>query len=190
MSPPSSAARNRPSGLSARRIWMSAPGRSLTNCSASAETTRSSDASRNGSASSSAATTARRRARHAAMRRPRRSCRPSRAASAARTASPGVPRSTRQLEAAQHRAEPLGDIVGDAIEQKRRRLPSRGARGGARAAAGGRRSAGMRRSGRDCSAHGASLTSSASWGKQHVVSAHRHSSHDPDCGGAPDTRAR
>ena len=45
-SPPISAARNRPSGLSARRIWISAPGRSLTNCSASADTTRSSEPSR------------------------------------------------------------------------------------------------------------------------------------------------
>ena len=50
VSPPSSAARNSPSGLSARRIWTSAPGRSLTNCSASAETTRSSVAGRHATA--------------------------------------------------------------------------------------------------------------------------------------------
>src|SRR5215471_7997010 len=56
VSPPASAASNSPSGLSARRIWMSVPGRSLTNWSASADTTRSSEASRKGSASSSAAT--------------------------------------------------------------------------------------------------------------------------------------
>src|SRR5215831_10668031 len=57
VSPPASAASNSPSGLSARRIWTSVPGRSLTNWSASADTTRSSEASRKGSASSSAATT-------------------------------------------------------------------------------------------------------------------------------------
>src|SRR6516164_369595 len=57
VSPPASAASNSPSGLSARRIWMSVPGRSLTNWSASADTTRSSEASRKGSVSSSAATT-------------------------------------------------------------------------------------------------------------------------------------
>ena len=55
LSPPISAANSKPSGLSARRIWISVPGRSLTNCSASAETTRSSEASAKGRASSSAA---------------------------------------------------------------------------------------------------------------------------------------
>ena len=56
LSPPIIAASNRPSGLSARRIWISVPGRSLTNCSAKADTTRSSEPSAKGSASSSAAT--------------------------------------------------------------------------------------------------------------------------------------
>ena len=56
VSPPASAASKSPSGLSARRIWMSVPGRSLTNCRARPDTTRSSEASRNGRASSSAAT--------------------------------------------------------------------------------------------------------------------------------------
>ena len=47
---PRKAARNRPSGRSARRIWISAPGRSLTVSSAPAETIRSNDAAREGEA--------------------------------------------------------------------------------------------------------------------------------------------
>src|SRR5216683_717205 len=72
---------------------MSAPGRSLTNCSASAETTRSSEPSRNGSASSSAATAGASCAVTsglAAISVPMEVS----PVNAARTASVGVPRST------------------------------------------------------------------------------------------------
>ena len=44
-----------------------------------------------------------------------------RPASAVRTASPGVPRSSGNIEAAQHRAKPFGKFVGDAVEQECRR---------------------------------------------------------------------
>ena len=50
---PRKAARNRPSGRSARRIWISAPGKSLTVSSAPAETIRSNEAAAKGRRSSS-----------------------------------------------------------------------------------------------------------------------------------------
>ena len=56
VSPPSMAARNRPSGLRARRIWVKTPGRSLTSCSDSADTTRSRLSEAKGSTSSSPTT--------------------------------------------------------------------------------------------------------------------------------------
>src|SRR6185437_15203086 len=95
VSPPARAARNNPSGLRARRICTSAPGRSLTNCSASADTTRSSAPSANGRISSSTATRAnvasrRSAAGSAAMIVATLAL----AAMARRTASVGVPRST------------------------------------------------------------------------------------------------
>ena len=97
VSPPTKAARNRPSGLSARRICTSAPGRSLTNCSASPVTTRSREASRNGNRSSSATSTD---VRVSACAAPARGVaamiRPTAPATRMerRTASVGVPRST------------------------------------------------------------------------------------------------
>src|SRR5947209_3609889 len=89
VSPPSSAASNSPSGFSARRIWISAPGRSFANCSASAETTRSSEPSRSGSVSSSATTSA--SGDDATRYRCPIDVMPS---TAVRAASAGVPRST------------------------------------------------------------------------------------------------
>ena len=53
VAPPNTAAMNSPSGFSARRIWISVPGRSLTQCRARLETTRSRLSGANGSASSS-----------------------------------------------------------------------------------------------------------------------------------------
>ena len=88
-----SAASSKPSGLSARRIWASAPGKSFTNCNASAETTRSSEPSANGKASSSAATArplSRRVCAEAAITVPTLPL----AASTLRNAPAGVPRST------------------------------------------------------------------------------------------------
>ena len=63
VSPPSKARKEQPSGFSARRICISVPGKSLTNCSASAETTRSSEPSANGRRSSSRQSAAFHRAR-------------------------------------------------------------------------------------------------------------------------------
>jgi hypothetical protein len=56
VAPPNRAPTNRPSGFRARRIWISAPTRSLVQCRARVETARSSVASPNGRRSSSATT--------------------------------------------------------------------------------------------------------------------------------------
>ena len=88
VAPPRIAPRKRPSGFSAWRIWISAPTRSLVQCSASDETTRSRLAGANGSRSSSATRRAPRpagqhgarrgRSRSAGRPWPPRRCRPGR----------------------------------------------------------------------------------------------------------------
>ena len=111
--PPISAASSRPSGLSARRTWMSVPGRSLTNCRASADTTRSSEPSPNGSASSSAATA--RQVRRAFLPG-KRECGVggddgSRLAAGGKRAAHGIGRRAeidRAVELPQHRRQPIG----------------------------------------------------------------------------------
>ena len=150
VSPPISAARNNPSGLSARRICTSTPGRSLTNCNASAETTRSNAASRNGSASSSADNSGRRRAclrRRHRIGAPRSSPTEPRRASAARTASPGVPRSSarsnRRSTAASRSARSSATRSSKNVAGPNQ--PPRA--GGGCGAAGDRRSAGLQMSG-------------------------------------------
>ena len=110
VSPPSSAARNSPSGFSARRIWISVPGRSLTNCSASADTTRSSEPARTAALLVVGAIAIGEAITHDADAGQRAAHR------IARRAEIG-----RALELAQHRGEPLGHVLGDAVEQKRRR---------------------------------------------------------------------
>ena len=122
VSPPSIAASNSPSGLSARRIWISAPGRSLTNCSASADTTRSSAPSRNGSASSSATTASGPLAQRTGRDR---RCRPCRSPRAPRAPHRSACRDRPPVELPQHRAEPLGEILRDAVDQERPRARAR-----------------------------------------------------------------
>ena len=129
------AARNRPSGFSARRIWARAPGRSLTQCSASAETTRSRLAGREGQASP------RRRRRRDAVRakgfgkvgRGGRPYRPGRsAASRSARSGSGLPISAASGKWRLHRGEAVDQVVGDGGEQEigARRRAAR-ARGGA-----------------------------------------------------------
>ena len=98
---PTKAARNRPSGRSARRIWISAPGKSLTVSSEPAETMRSKRGSAKGSRSSSPSdrVTARPRARS-------RSARPA-----------SVPEHERIGKVSSHQSEPLDQLVGHVPQQ-------------------------------------------------------------------------
>ena len=144
VAPPTSAATNKPSGLSTRRICTSVPGRSLTNCSDSAETTRSKAAAPNGSASSSATTkpvaaAAFRRAQHAPLRRHRPTERPL----ASRAARHPACRDRARGRSAAHRspAARRGRRRRYRAESSRLRSPARG--DGARAAAPDRRLAGL-----------------------------------------------
>ena len=110
VSPPIIAASNSPSGFSARRICASTPGRSLTNCSASADTARSSDSGASASGSDS---------RSGSATGVSRSTRP---ASALRELLALGADVGRRLELPEHRVQPLRHIFGDAIEQECRGL--------------------------------------------------------------------
>ena len=104
--------------MSARRIWISVPGKSFTNCSASADTTRSSEPSANGKASSSAAT------HNARIARPgrRRGGNDGRdLAAVGEHAAHRVGRRAeidRALELAQHHRKPLAQFGGDPVDQE------------------------------------------------------------------------